>query len=166
LLSAQRWARVLPARWRDPPNRVYPAVPILNSPHISAREAATVRYNSLPPTSGPHFSFPAATGMYDTEVPDAATVHALEHGHVAIQYAPGSTKDTIARLVSLAKRYAGDVVLAPYPRLPHGIALTAWGRIDTLDNCDEARIAAFIERLRNRYSHGWTCAGCCVTASC
>jgi hypothetical protein len=47
------------------------------------------------------------------------------------------------------------VLLSPYPGLPHRIAVTAWGRIDTLDTLDEARIVRFVEALRGRYNHGW-----------
>jgi hypothetical protein len=59
-------------------------------------------------------------------------------------------------LTRVAKRYGDDVILAPYPPLAAGIALTAWGRIDQLDRYDEPRIAEFVEQLAGRYNHGWT----------
>lgn len=136
-------------------------MPIMDSPHISPAEADAVAYNSLPPTSGPHFSFPLATGSYPNPVPGGLSVHALEHGHVVIQYAPGTPDGEVADLTRLAKRYGADVVLAPYPGLERGIALTAWGRIDTLDGYDEERITRFVERLRGRYDHGWTTGDDC-----
>jgi len=37
------------------------------------------------------------------------------------------------------------VILAPYPGLKEKIALTAWSRIDKLDDFDEDRIVGFIE---------------------
>jgi hypothetical protein len=144
--TASREAPCLPGR----------AVPLMNSPHISWTAAATVTYNSTPPTSGPHFGFTLATGVYDTEIPDGFTVHALEHGHIAIQYAPDVTPPTVAALISLAKRHSAELILAPYQRLEHGIALTAWGRIDLLDGFDEARIERFVETFQGRYHHGWT----------
>jgi hypothetical protein len=137
------------------------SVPVLRSPHVSAREAATARYNSVPPTSGPHAAFSITPGRYDDPVPDHLTVHALEHGHVAIQYATSTSPDAVRQLATLALRYARDVILAPYPRLGHGIALTAWGRLDLLDDYDEARITRFIEQLRGRYDHGWQRADPC-----
>lgn len=143
--SASRQASCLPGR----------EVAIMDSPHISSGQAAEVRYNSTPPTSGPHFAFVVAPGIYDFPVPDQLTIHALEHGHVAIQYATDVPAATVAKLTGLAKRYGGDVVLAPYPGLATGIALTAWGRIDLLPGYDEGRITTFVERLRDRYSHGW-----------
>jgi hypothetical protein len=132
------------------------SVPILPSPHVSREQADHARYNSVPPTSGPHFPFAPAPGIYTDPMPDGLTVHALEHGHVNIQYAPGTPAATIQQLTELARRYPTDVLLAPYLKLDRGIALTAWGRIDLLDGFDEQRIVRFVVELRGRYDHGWT----------
>jgi Protein of unknown function (DUF3105) len=131
------------------------AVPLMASPHI-AEAAADVDYNSNPPTSGPHFGFTVAPGIYDAPIPDGLTVHALEHGHIAIQYVPDTPAETVADLRDVARRHLNDVVLAPYPRLSDGIALTAWGRIDVLDSVDQHRITEFVDELQGRYVHGWT----------
>jgi hypothetical protein len=136
-------------------------VPVLPSPHISIGAAAGVHYNSLPPTSGPHFAFAPALGVYTDPLPDGLTVHALEHGHVAAQYAADTPAATVTALVTIAKRYPSDVVLAPYPKLAHGIALTAWGRIEVLDRFDAGRIDTFVVALRGRYNHAWTRADPC-----
>lgn len=141
------------------------AVPILASPHITAAQARTVAYNSVPATSGPHFAFPAATGSYDSPVPEQLTVHTLEHGHIAIQYAPGTDRATVHRLRVIADRYPNDVLLAPYPGLRTGIALTAWGRVETLGTAADPAITRFVEALRNRYAHGWRC-GCDTGSAC
>lgn len=136
-------------------------VEIMDSPHISEAEAESVRYNSLPPTSGPHFAFTVATGIYQRPVPEGLTIHAMEHGHIVIQYAVTVPEPEVADLTRLARRYGADVVLAPYPPLADGIALTAWGRIDLLERYDERRTTEFIERLRGRYHHGWTSSHDC-----
>jgi hypothetical protein len=133
----------------------------MDSPHIAPSAAAAMRYNSSPPTSGPHFAFPIAPGQYNEPVPEGLTVHAMEHGRVIIQYAPDTSADTVQRLAALSLRYGEDVVLAPYRGLSQGIALTAWGRIDLLDSFDEARAERFVVRLRNRYVHGWARAHDC-----
>lgn len=140
-------------------------VPIMDSPHVSAAETAATRYNSTPPTSGPHFAFTVATGVYSDPVAEGLTVHAMEHGHIVIQYAPGTPRETVHRLTRLAKRYGKDVVLAPYPAINHGIALTAWGRIELMEQYNEHQATVFIERLRNRYVHGWTRADDCAPSS-
>jgi uncharacterized protein DUF3105 len=129
-------------------------VPIMDSPHIAQARAASVHYSSDPPTSGPHFAFVAAPGSYSSPVPDGLTVHALEHGHVAVQYDPHTPAPTVAALRDIARRYPADVLLAPRPGLT-GIVLTAWGRIDRLQSLDEHRIETFIDQLRGRYDHGW-----------
>ena len=135
-------------------------VPIQDSPHIAASDATAVQYNSVPPTSGPHYSFRTAPGIYDSPVPDGLTVHAMEHGHVVIHYAPRIRPEWLAALRKLAKRHAGDVILTPNPAVS-GIALTAWGRLDQMAAYDEARASAFIRQLRGRYDHGWTRSSDC-----
>lgn len=136
-------------------------VPIMDSPHVSQARSSSVAYNSMPPTSGPHFAFTVAPGVYGSAIPDGLAVHALEHGHIVIRHAPTMRDSEAAALTRLAKRHGADVVLAPHPDLDRGIALTAWGRIDRLDRYDEQRITEFIERLRHRYAHGWTSATDC-----
>jgi hypothetical protein len=141
-------------------------VPVMNSPHVSPAELAGVRHNSFPPTSGPHFGFTVAPGIYRNPVPAGLTVHAMEHGHVVIQYPAGAPPELVRRLEPLAKRYAGDVILAPHPELDRGVALTAWGRIDIIEGeYDQRRAVEFVERLRGRYDHGWTRAADCPPAA-
>ncbi|NUP24789.1 MAG: DUF3105 domain-containing protein [Streptomyces sp.] len=131
-------------------------VAILDSPHIPEAQGPSVRYNSRPPTSGPHFAFTVSPGIYDEQIRPGLFVHAMEHGHVVIHYSPTLGAAEIDKLAVIARRYGEDVVLTPGSDLPSAVALTAWGRIDTMDRLDEARITDFIERLRGRYNHGWT----------
>jgi putative peptide zinc metalloprotease protein len=126
---------------------------ILDFPHISVQEAKTVVYNSNPATSGPHYGAAVAPGIYRSSLPDGQTVHALEHGRVVIHYRPGTQAEVVAKLESIGKRFARDTVVHPNPRLDSQIALTAWGRIDTMDSYDEARILRFTSELRGRYDH-------------
>jgi hypothetical protein len=132
------------------------AVPIMRSPHIAQAVAASVHYNSDPPTSGPHAAFSAPPGIYPAPVPDLLAVHALEHGHVVIQYGSAVPAEVLAELKHVAKVFANDTVLAPRPSLGREVALTAWGRIDRFTKYDERRTLKFVERLRGRYDHGWT----------
>lgn len=132
------------------------AVPIMDSPHISNAGSTRIHYNSEPPTSGPHFSFPVSPGIYGNPVPDGLLIHALEHGHVVIQYGSSIPAETVTRLQEIARRYPRDVVLAPRDSLAAHIALTAWGRLDRFIGYDRTRIVSFVEKLRDRYDHGWT----------
>jgi hypothetical protein len=130
-------------------------VPTLPSPHIARLGAPHAGYNSVPPTSGPHLAWTIAPGVYQESVPDELAVHALEHGHIVVRYAPSTAPDQVGLLARVARRYPRDVVLAPYPQLDSGVALTAWGRLDRLSTVDEARVDAFVNLLRGRYNHGW-----------
>jgi hypothetical protein len=141
------------------------AVPILPSPHVSQAAIASARYDSSPPTSGPHFPFVVAPGVYDSPIPDGLALHAMEHGHIVVHYAAGIPPRDLESLRRLAKRYSRDVVLAPYPNLSAPVVLTAWARIDRLTTFDEARVTTFVEKLRGRYDHGWTGPDVCTGAS-
>lgn len=46
--------------------------------------------------------------------------------------------------------------MAPNPTLDTQIALTAWGRIETLSTYSESRIVRFVDLLHGRYDHDWT----------
>lgn len=135
------------------------AIPILDFPHISERAAADVVYNSNPATSGPHYGAAVAPGIYRTTLAPGQTIHALEHGRVVIHYRPDAPDDVVRQLESIGKRFAKDTVVQPNPEIDTQIALTTWGRIDTLDSFDEDRIVAFVDQLRGRYDHHSTAAG-------
>jgi hypothetical protein len=130
-------------------------VPTLSSPHIPFIGAEHEPYNTVPPTSGPHIPFTIAPGVYREEIAEELQVHALEHGHVLIQYAPGTPADEVKAIEDVARRFPREVVVAPYAKLSGGIALTAWGRIDQLDHVDRHEIDAFVEAFAGRYHHGW-----------
>jgi len=130
-------------------------VPMLPSPHIARLGVAHAEYNSLPPTSGPHLAWTIAPGVYQEAVADELAVHALEHGHVVVRYAPSTSAAEAELLAGVARRYPRDVVVAPYPKLATGIALTAWGRIEAMPTIDTAGVERFVRMLRGRYNHGW-----------
>jgi hypothetical protein len=120
------------------------AVPIMESPRLPHAGADHAPYTTLPPTSGPHLAWTVAAGVFRDPIADELQVHALKRGHVLIQYAPGTPQAVVAELESSARRYAGDVLVAPYDGLDQGIALTAWGWIETLEALDADRIEAFV----------------------
>ncbi len=47
--------------------------------------------------------------------------------------------DVVDQLTAIVSRYDQQVILAPYPGMAVKIALTAWGRIETLDTIDETK---------------------------
>jgi len=101
-------------------------------------------YDSSPPTSGPRLSYIADWGPHALPVPLELQAHNLEHGGVLLQYnCPHGCPDVAGRLDALA-RIRDGVLSAPYPFMPPGIALTAWGHLERLDRYDEEAIVRFI----------------------
>ena len=157
------WAAIAGARIGTPPpvcGAVLPGreVPMLPSPHIPFVTSPHARYNSVPPTSGPHVPWVVMTGIYSAPIPNELLVHVLEHGHINIQYGRATPPADVAVLRAIALRFPNDVVLVPYPELASGIALTAWGHIETMQHANRADIINFIVDLRGRYNHGWSWA--------
>ena len=110
------------------------------------------QYNSIPPTSGPHWDAPAPWGVSTAPVPNERQVHNLEHGGVLIQY-----KTDDAALISQLEKFAGKqgaypcyLLVAPYPTMTYTIAVTAWGVRETMETYDEAKLQAFLDAYRNR----------------
>ncbi len=134
--------------------------------HLDPDEPDDFKYNSNPPTSGPHRE--VFTDAFLSPVPLAAyvQVHLLEHGNVLLQYSC-KCDDIAAALGTIAMVYdsrlippdhlqptADDVqnaeergeavIVAPYPTMHPKIALTAWTRLASLDHVDRTKINTFI----------------------
>ena len=84
------------------------------------------KWNTDPPTSGPHFEIPAVYGEYDTPLKIAQVVHNLEHGAVFILYGPQVPDATVQELRAFYADDSRGILLAPYPKLGNRIALGAW----------------------------------------
>lgn len=127
------------------------SVPIVGHEHIDADKKGA-DYNSVPPTSGQHYTTTANAGVHTTPIPDEVQVHNLEHGQIMVQYTCTDCPELAEQLKGFAARYPKWVLVAPYPdpRVGARIVLTAWGRIDTFDEYDEARIQRFIEYYKNK----------------
>lgn len=123
------------------------------------------KYNSKPPTSGPHWNLPGEApvgwGIYKEPIPDQVQIHNLEHGGINIQYNCSDCPELVQQLEEFYDRWwpanklplfpnSSKLIVAPYPDMPSHIALTAWGRIDTMDAYDEDRIIRFIEAWRGK----------------
>lgn len=138
--------------------------------HLQVGMAFT-RYNSNPPTSGPHWlaghpyllpsgaaiATPPQWGIYAEELPNETLVHSMEHGGVVIWYRPrgGCDASCEADLRSLVKRYLArghHLILVPSGSLDHPIAVTAWTRLETFESVDASAIARFISAHEGRYN--------------
>ena len=138
--------------WRSTAEMPGRAVPSQGNAHLMSPSDPHLPYNSDPPTSGPHLPYIAPWGIHTTSIAKELQVHNLEDGGVIVQYSC-DCPELVAKLRGVVERYQDHVILAPYPRLPQKIALTAWGRIDSFDEFDEARIVRFINAYRGIDHH-------------
>lgn len=63
-----------------------------------------------------------------------------------MQYSCAPCPELVAHLTRIVERYPRGVYLAPYPSVTPRVALTSLGRVEALDEVDEVRIIAFIEK--------------------
>lgn len=129
--------------------------PFEGNRHIAYQGAPHDPYKTLPPTSGPHSPRVVIPGIYRSPITPELQVHILEHGHVLLQYADDVSPADVERLESIGRRYPRDVVVAPYPAIGHGIALTGWQRLQLLDTFDPTKVEAFATKVPTRYNHQW-----------
>jgi Protein of unknown function (DUF3105) len=118
--------------------------------HLKPGERPGVRYDSNPPTSGPHVPTPVTRDA--TTLSDDQVLQALELGNVVLFY--GS-----ARAPAEGRRLAGDVAGAFSPALAaagqaivlarrpgtSGIVAAAWGHLERAPGAGDPRIRAFAE---------------------
>ncbi|MEE9273786.1 MAG: DUF3105 domain-containing protein [bacterium] len=129
------------------------SVPLQGNRHIRPGADRSFRYNTDPPTSGPHYSSRAPWGIHDRPLSKGLQLHSLEDGGVAVQYNCSGCPELVLKLRAIVRRYRERVILAPYPTMKTRIALTAWGRIDSMEDFDEARIVRFIDAYRGIDHH-------------
>jgi hypothetical protein len=84
------------------------------------------KWNTDPPTSGPHYPTAAVYGEYDTPLKMAQVLHNLEHGAVFILYGRDVPESVVSQLSELYNDDPRGMLLAPYPKLGDEIALGAW----------------------------------------
>lgn len=104
----------------------YPAV-ANTADHTDVPTLATKpKWNSSPPTSGPHWNTPAVWDFYDTTVPLVQTVHNLEHGGVIIHYGPQVPQAEIDKLREFYNDDPNGLIVAPLASNSDKITLSAW----------------------------------------
>jgi len=120
-------------------------------------------YNSIPPTSGPHWATGwASCGIYDDghEVPDQRIVHNMEHGQVIISH--NLTDDAeIERLKDISRNLPSRrdwMIMRPYSEITEGeVAVTSWGWLDRFDGVQEERIREFYDAHRDNGPESLSC---------
>jgi hypothetical protein len=107
--------------------RVVPAVQN-SSDHsdVPSPDFTTDKWNTDPPTSGPHYGETLIYGAYEEPVQLARVLHNLEHGGVFIAYGRDVPAATVDQLRGFYDDHVAGTVLAPYPKLGERITLGAW----------------------------------------
>lgn len=122
------------------------------------------KWNTDPPTSGPHNPTPAVYGEYDEPLQIAQVVHNLEHGAVFVLYGPTVPDATVQQLRDFYNGDTTGMLVSPYPKLGAKIALGAWTVPDDFEpggtngtaylaTCtafDEGAFSSFRDELRFR----------------
>jgi len=117
--------------------------------HVESYDAK-VKYDSFPPTSGPHYVRPVIWGRYQDAIPAVAEAHNLEHGGVIVQYGDKIGATTRVQLRVFYDDSPNAMVLAPLPELGDKITLTAWTRLATCKRFDESAFSAFRSAYRGK----------------
>jgi Protein of unknown function (DUF3105) len=109
------------------------------------------KYNSFPPTSGPHYFEPAPWNFYDSPIDSQVrAVHNLEHGGIVVQWGSAVPSATVEQLRGFWDDSPNGMLMAPLPRLGDKIAMTAWTHLATCTRFDESAFAAFRDAYRGK----------------
>jgi hypothetical protein len=93
--------------------------------------AKDFKYNTFPPTTGPHFPNPATYDFYSEPVEQSRLVHNLEHGSIVIQYGSDVPDSTVEQIRAWYLKDPNGVVVAPFPVLKDKIVFEAWTAPDS-----------------------------------
>jgi Protein of unknown function (DUF3105) len=106
--------------------KTYPAMRN-NSNHADVPTVDTkVKWNSNPPTSGPHYGQWAVWNFYDSPVPLTMSTHNLEHGGIVIHYGPGVPESEVSKLREFYNEDPNAMLVAPLPGAGDKIYASAW----------------------------------------
>jgi hypothetical protein len=118
----------------------------------------TVKYETVPPTSGNHNPVPINDGAYTTPLTAAASqqtnirsaVHAMEHGRVEIHYKPSLPEDQQLALKGVLDEDPDGMLFFPDPDMPYDVAVTAWTNEAVCPRYD-AGVLDVIRNFRDTY---------------
>jgi hypothetical protein len=93
---------------------------------VTTPEGTSTKWNTSPPTSGPHYQTPAVWGAYTEPLLQGQVVHNLEHGGIYMQYGKGVPQATTDKLKGFYDSHQSGTLLAPLPSLGSKIAIGVW----------------------------------------
>ena len=97
------------------------------------------KWNSSPPTSGPHYGQTAVYNFYDEPVPLVQSTHNLEHGGVVIHYGPDVPEADVGKLRDWYNETdePNGLVISPLPTNADKITLAAWTAPDATGGTED-----------------------------
>jgi Protein of unknown function (DUF3105) len=120
--------------------------------HINDEDAADVKYQTNPPTSGDHYgngnetaSGALADGAYLETPPVGRWVHSMEHGRVIIHYSPDLSEQDQLAIKGVFEESPAGVIMFPNPDLEDDVAIASWTQLAT---CEKFGGAATLDLLR------------------
>ena len=143
--------------WQGARPRPGKEIPIMNSTHITV-DSDPGKYNSDPPTSGPHYPDEAQAGFYDTNIyqyPAGRLVHNLEHGYIIFWYNCAKLSESAcSELKSQIKAVMDEVnnvkvIAYPWGSIEVPVVMTSWGRLQKMETFNAAQARAFYKNNLN-----------------
>lgn len=136
----------------------YRTAPALEGAHSVPAGGTSDKWNTDPPTTGPHYAVAAIFGIYEEEIELARVVHNLEHGGIYILYGEDVPDETVDQLRDFYERNKTGTIMAPLHRLGDEFALGAWvadgdtesGFLARCTTYDEDAVATFFRTLQFR----------------
>jgi hypothetical protein len=131
----------------------------LEGAHSVAQPGGTSdKWNTDPPTTGPHYGIAAIFGIYEDELELARVVHNLEHGGIYILYGDKVPAATVDELRAFYNDHQTGTIMAPLDRLGDEFALGAWvvdgdtdaGFLAKCSEFDEDATSSFLSALQFR----------------
>lgn len=124
--------------------------PDLGARHVRRGERNAARYNSDPPTSGPHVAEPVRRDA--ATLSDDQLLHALEQGNVVLVYGTGSPpaalralQDELSGPFDPALAAAGQAVILARRAGTRGVVALAWRRLERAATPTDPRLGTFAE---------------------
>lgn len=108
------------------------------------------RFNSDPPTSGPHARTPAEWRIYTKPQPQLALIHNLEHGGIVVTYAPDISHATVRAIHDWRNEDPSAVIVTPSPSQKQRIVLRAWTHLARCSTFDREAFDGFRDAYRYR----------------
>jgi len=106
------------------------------------------KYNSTPPTSGPHDPSPAIWDVYDSPIDQKVLLHNLEHGGIVVQYGNKVPPGQVNQIIAWYRQDPNGLIIAPYPVLGSKIATTDWTHLLSCTRFDAGAFSKFRDDYR------------------